>query len=166
MQRLEEGGMKADLDSGQEYLTFSLGNEEYGIDILVVQELRGFENATRIANAPDYLKGVVNLRGIIVPILDMRIKFNLERVEYTDTTVVIVINIDDRVIGMVVDAVSDVLTLKPEEIKPAPTFGSAIDTQYVTGVGTVDERMLILVDIKKLLGGADLALLEEAAESA
>ncbi|MHB9119785.1 MAG: chemotaxis protein CheW [Burkholderiales bacterium] len=149
--------------SDHELLTFSLGHEEYAIDILKVQEIRGYDAVTHIANSPAFIKGVTNLRGIIVPIIDMRIKFNLESAEYNDTTVVIILNVAQRVIGMVVDGVSDVITLKADQIKPAPEFGSAIDTRYVTGVGTVDERMLIIVDIEMLLGSSDLALIEEAA---
>jgi len=147
----------------REYLTFSLGHEEYGIDILKVQEIRGYDTVTRIANSPEFIKGVINLRGIIVPIIDMRIKFNLDHADYNELTVVIILNVGGRVIGMVVDGVSDVITLKPEQIKPAPEFGAAIDTKYVTGVGTVDDRMLILVDIERLLSSSDMALIEEAA---
>lgn len=149
--------------SDREYLTFSLGQEEYGIDILKVQEIRGYDTVTRIANSPDFIKGVINLRGIIVPIVDMRIKFHLDHANYNEMTVVIILNVAGRVIGMVVDGVSDVITLKSEQIKPAPEFGAAIDTKYVTGVGTVDDRMLILVDIERLLSSSDMALLEEAA---
>lgn len=149
--------------SDREYLTFSLGQEEYGIDILKVQEIRGYDTVTRIANSPDFIKGVINLRGIIVPIVDMRIKFHLDHADYNEMTVVIILNVAGRVIGMVVDGVSDVITLKAEQIKPAPEFGAAIDTKYVTGVGTVDDRMLILVDIERLLSSSDMALLEEAA---
>lgn len=148
--------------SDREYLTFSLGQEEYGIDILKVQEIRGYDTVTRIANSPEFIKGVINLRGIIVPIIDMRIKFHLDHADYNEMTVVIILNVAGRVIGMVVDGVSDVITLKSEQIKPAPEFGAAIDTKYVTGVGTVDDRMLILVDIERLLSSSDMALLEEA----
>ena len=160
MQVSEEGGDLAASDAGQEFLTFSLGNEEYGIDILKVQEIRGYDSVTQIANAPEFIKGVINLRGIIVPIVDMRIKFNLGQADYTGTTVVIILNIADRVIGMVVDAVSDVLTLQAQEIKAPPEFGSAIDTRYVTGVGAVDDRMLILIDIERLLASDDMALFD------
>ncbi|MGC9456853.1 MAG: chemotaxis protein CheW [Halothiobacillaceae bacterium] len=147
---------------GREFLTFTLGDEEYGIDILKVQEIRGYETVTRIANAPDFIKGVINLRGVIVPIIDMRIRFNLGSAEYNATTVVIVLNLADRVIGMVVDSVEDVIMLKSEQIKPPPEFGSVIDTRYVTGMGTIDERMLILVDIERLLLSDDLAMIDQA----
>lgn len=149
-----------------EYLTFTLGKEEYGIEILKVQEIRGYETVTRIANAPEFIKGVVNLRGTIVPIVDMRIKFNLGSAEYNQFTVVIILNVAGRVVGMVVDSVSDVIQLAPEQIRPAPDFSSSFDTQYITGLGTVDDRMLILVDIEKLMTGSDMALMEESAAAA
>jgi purine-binding chemotaxis protein CheW len=148
---------------GNEFLTFTLGKEEYGIDILKVQEIRGYDAVTAIANTPEFIKGVINLRGIIVPIVDMRIKFNLGKVEYDQFTVVIILNVANRVVGMVVDGVSDVITLTPDQIKAAPEFGSAIDTQYVMGLGTVDERMLILVDIERLMTSSDMELMEKAA---
>ena len=147
----------------RELLTFTLGSEEYGIDILKVQEIRGYDAVTAIANTPEFIKGVINLRGIIVPIVDMRIKFNLGKVEYDQFTVVIILNVANRVVGMVVDGVSDVITLNPDQIKAAPEFGSAIDTQYVMGLGTVDERMLILVDIERLMTSSDMELMERAA---
>jgi purine-binding chemotaxis protein CheW len=152
--------------ASRELLTFTLGREEYGIDILKVQEIRGYDAVTSIANAPEFIKGVVNLRGIIVPIVDMRIKFKLGNVSYDETTVVIILNVANRVVGMVVDGVSDVLTLKPEQIKPAPEFGAALDTRYLQGLGTVDERMLILVDIEKLMTGREMELVEAAEEAA
>ncbi len=151
---------------GRELLTFTLGREEYGIDILKVQEIRGYDAVTTIANAPAFIKGVINLRGIIVPIVDMRIKFKLGSVTYDETTVVIILNIAKRVVGMVVDGVSDVTTLKPDEIKPAPEFGSSLDTQYLLGLGTVDERMIILVDIERLMTSRDMELIEAAEMSA
>ena len=148
--------------ASRELLTFTLGREEYGIDTLKVQEIRGYDTVTTIANAPEFIKGVINLRGIIVPIVDMRIKFKLGNVTYDETTVVIILNVANRVVGMVVDGVSDVLTLKPEQIKPAPEFGASLDTWYLQGLGTVDERMLILVDIEKLITSRDMELVEAA----
>jgi purine-binding chemotaxis protein CheW len=157
-------GEKADRDiAGQEYLAFTLGKEEYGIDILKVQEIRGYETVTRIANAPDFIKGVVNLRGIIVPIVDMRIKFHLGEPTYDQFTVVIILNVAGRVVGMVVDSVSDVTTLSPEQIKPAPEMGTALNTDYLIGLGTIDQRMLILVDIDKLMSSADMGLIDKIA---
>jgi purine-binding chemotaxis protein CheW len=157
-------GEKSDRDiAGQEYLAFTLGKEEYGIDILKVQEIRGYETVTRIANAPDFIKGVVNLRGIIVPIVDMRIKFHLGEPTYDQFTVVIILNIGGRVVGMVVDSVSDVITLSPEQIKPAPEMGTALNTDYLIGLGTIDQRMLILVDIDKLMSSAEMGLIDKIA---
>jgi purine-binding chemotaxis protein CheW len=149
--------------AGNEFLAFTLGKEEYGIDILKVQEIRGYEAVTRIANAPDFIKGVVNLRGIIVPIVDMRIKFNLGEPTYDQFTVVIILNISGRVVGMVVDSVSDVITLSMEQVKPAPEMGTTFDSDYLIGLGTLDERMLILVDIDKLMSSADMGLIEKLA---
>lgn len=147
-----------------EFLTFTLGAEEYGIDILKVQEIRGYDVVTTIANSPKFIKGVINLRGTIVPIVDLRIKFNLGKVEYDQFTVVIILNVAGRVVGMVVDGVSDVLTLNEEDIKPAPELGSAFDTQYLTGLGTVEDRMLILIDIEKLITSREMALVDESTQ--
>ncbi|HEU0264332.1 MAG TPA: chemotaxis protein CheW [Geobacterales bacterium] len=140
-----------------------MGKEEYAIDILKVQEIRGYDAVTQIANAPEFIKGVINLRGLIVPIIDMRIKFALGNVEYNEFTVVIIINVLGRVVGMVVDGVSDVLSLAPEQVRPAPEFGSTLDTSYITGIGTVNERMLILMDIERLMGSDDMQLTSMAA---
>lgn len=146
----------------REYLTFRLGEEEYGIDILKVQEIRGYEQPTRIANAPSFVKGVVNLRGVIVPIVDLRLKFQLGSAEYNDFTVVIILNLGARVVGVVVDSVSDVMELSPEQIRPAPDVGSAVDSAFITGLGTLNDRMLILVEIERLMAAADMALAEPA----
>jgi purine-binding chemotaxis protein CheW len=144
----------------REFLAFKLGSEEYGIDILRVQEIRSYERPTRIANAPDFIKGVVNLRGVIVPIIDMRLKFRLEQATYDHFTVVIVLNIGQRVMGIVVDAVSDVITLTPDQLRPVPEFNAAIASDHLLAIGAVDERMLILVDIEKLMSCAELGLAE------
>jgi purine-binding chemotaxis protein CheW len=149
--------------AGGEYLTFTLGKEEYGMDILKVQEIRGYDAVTAIANTPPFIKGVINLRGIIVPIVDMRIKFNLGNVDYNELTVVIILSLSHRVVGVVVDSVSDVLTLTHEQIKAAPPLSASLDTQYITGLGTIDQRMLILVDIEKLMSSRDMELMDEAA---
>ncbi len=145
----------------REFLAFKLGAEEYGIDILRVQEIRSYEEPTRIANAPAFIKGVVNLRGVIVPIVDMRLRFNLEQVNYDSFTVVIVLNIGSRVMGMVVDAVSDVITLTPEQLRPVPEFNSTIQSDHLLAIGAVEDRMLILVDIEKLMTSAEMGLIEE-----
>jgi purine-binding chemotaxis protein CheW len=154
----------------REYLSFKLGAEEYGIDILKVQEIRGYEQPTRIANAPHFIKGVVNLRGVIVPIVDMRLRFGLPDVQYNSFTVVIILNIATRTVGMVVDSVSDVLELAGEQIKPAPEFNGAIDASYITGLGTIKsgdaQRMLILMDIERMMTSAEMGLLDDAVATA
>ena len=148
--------------AGGEYLTFTLGKEEYGMDILKVQEIRGYDAVTAIANTPSFIKGVINLRGIIVPIVDLRIKFNLGKVDYNELTVVIILSLSNRVVGVVVDSVSDVLTLTHEQIKAAPSLSTSLDTRYIMGLGTVDQRMLILVDIEMLMTSSDMELMEVA----
>lgn len=148
--------------ANREFLTFTLAKEEYCIDILKVQEIRGYDTVTSIANTPEFIKGVINLRGNIVPIIDLRIKFNLAHAEYTDLTVVIILNILDRVIGIVVDSVSDVISLTPVQIKPTPEFGATLDTQYILGLGTLDERMIILVDIERLMTSREMELVSTA----
>jgi purine-binding chemotaxis protein CheW len=150
----------ADAPAG-EFLTFRLGPESYGIEILKVQEIRGYETPTAIATAPAFIKGVINLRGVIVPILDLRIKFQLNQAGYDEFTVVIILNVAGRVVGVVVDSVSDVLTLASAAIRPPPEFASAaLDTRYITGLGTVEKQMIILLDIEKLMTGADMALVD------
>jgi len=153
-------GATASQSAPGEFLTFRLGAEEYGIDILRVQEIRSYEAPTRIANAPNFIKGVVNLRGVIVPVVDLRIKLNCEKVEYNGFTVVIVLNVHGRVVGAVVDSVSDVLELSQDHIKPAPEMHATVDTGFITGIASVGERMLILMDIEVLMSSADMGLME------
>jgi purine-binding chemotaxis protein CheW len=144
-----------------EFLTFRLGSESYGIEILKVQEIRGYEAPTTIANAPAFIKGVINLRGVIVPILDLRVKFRLPDTKYDEFTVVIILNVASRVVGVVVDSVSDVLSLGVDEVRATPEFASTtFDTRYITGLANVEEGMLIMLDIEKLLTGSDMALVE------
>lgn len=145
--------------SASEYLTFRLGQEEYGIDILKVQEIRGYEPPTRIANAPSFIKGVVNLRGTIVPIVDMRLKFNCQSASYDAFTVVIILNLQQRIVGIVVDSVSDVMSLAEEQMRAAPDIESIIDSDSVIGLGALDNRMLILLDIEKLMSSPDMGLI-------
>ncbi len=145
--------------AAQQFLTFRIGAEEYGIDILKVQEIRSYEAPTRIAHAPSFVKGVVNLRGVIVPIVDMRIRLGCQA-ETNAFTVVIVLNVVGRVVGMVVDSVSDVLEMSRSAIRPAPEVGSAIDTRFVTGLGTVNDRMLILLDIEAMIASPDFGLMD------
>lgn len=146
----------------REYLTFRLGREEYGIDILKVQEIRGYEPPTRIANAPSFIKGVVNLRGTIVPIVDMRLKFNCVRAEYDSFTVVIILNLRQRIVGIVVDSVSDVMELAQENLRAAPEVDSVIDSDSVIGLGSLGDRMLILLDIERLMSASDMGLVSDS----
>jgi len=143
-----------------EYLTFRLGSEEYGIDILKVQEIRGYEQPTRIANAPPAIKGVTNLRGVIVPIVDLRVHFGMDSVQYDGFTVVIVLNVGSRVIGVVVDSVSDVVALSPEVIRDAPEMSSTLDAGHILGLAALGERMLILLDIERLMTSPEMAIFE------
>lgn len=145
----------------KEFLSFKLGQEEYCLDILSVQEIRGYDTVTAIANTPDFIKGVINLRGNIVPIVDLRIKFHLSEARYDATTIVIILNLNKKMIGIVVDSVSDVIALPVDSIREAPRFGSAINTEFISGMATMDERMLIVVDIQRLMSSDDLQLIEQ-----
>jgi purine-binding chemotaxis protein CheW len=146
-----------------EYLTFVLGTEQYGLEILKVQEIRGYDAVTQIANTPDFIKGVVNLRGKIVPIVDLRIKFQLSKVEYDEFTVVIILSLNNRVIGIVVDGVSDVMALREEQILDVPDLVTSIDIKYIVGLATVEEQMMILIDIEQLMSSQEMALMDTVA---
>ncbi|SPE19374.1 purine-binding chemotaxis protein [Burkholderiales bacterium] len=166
MEQLTEATVKP-----SEYLTFRLGKEEYGIDILKVQEIRGYDAVTRVASAPEFLKGVINLRGVIAPIVDLRLKFQLGDIKYDEFTVVIILNVAGRIVGVVVDSVSDVLELAKEQIRGAPEFNSLLDSSYIIGLGTVGTeeraRMLILLDIEKLMTSPEMGIVgEEEARAA
>ena len=143
-------------DESHEFLAFKLGPEEYGVDILSVQEIRGYDTVTRVPEAPEYIKGVINLRGVIVPVVDLRLKFKLGSATYDEFTVMIVLNLKGKVIAAVVDGVSDVVQVEPAEIRPTPEFGGIIDTRFISGIATVGERMLILLDIEALILSADI----------
>ena len=153
----EEVGAEEQKDQGSEYLTFHLYNEEYGVDILRVQEIRGWEKVTPVPNSPDYVKGVLNLRGAIVPVVDLRVRFNLPKSDYTETTVVIVLSVlsdngeRERIIGVVVDAISDVVNAKLSDVQATPEFDSTIEIEFVQGLATSGDNMLMLVDVDKLL---------------
>ena len=153
-----------ELSCADQFLTFMLDGEEYGVDILRVQEIKGWDAVTTIPNTPEYIRGVMNLRGTIVPIIDMRIRFSLERMEYGPTTVVIVLRVEgehkSRVMGIVVDGVSDVYNLKQTDIKPSPNFGSAVDTEFVKGITTVSEKLVVILDIDYMLNSAELDALD------
>lgn len=141
-----------------EFLAFKLGREEYGVDILRVQEIRSYEAPTRIANAPAHVLGVVNLRGVIVPIVDMRIKFNMAEVNYNIFTVVIVLNIGRQVVGMVVDGVSDVIMLGSDQLRPVPEISSSIGSENLLAIGSMEDRMVILLDIERFMSSSDMGL--------
>jgi purine-binding chemotaxis protein CheW len=146
----------------REYLTFCLGSEEYGIDILKVQEIRSYEAPTRLAGVPDFIKGVTNLRGIIVPVVDLRMRFGCPNTDISAFTVVIVLRLGNRTIGVVVDSVSDVLELNPADLRPAPAIDSPIDPDFIMGLAKLSERTLILLDIQAMLMAADMGLVEPA----
>ncbi len=166
-QLLDSDSIIADGDGHEQYLTFMLAGEEYGVDILRVQEIKGWDNATRIPNTPAYVQGVINLRGTIVPIIDLRMRFNLEKLEYGPTTVVVVLKVTsaskNRTMGIVVDGVSDVYSISADELKPAPEFGDEINAEFVKGLATIDEKMVIMLDIDKLLNSRELNVLDSAA---
>ncbi len=145
----------ANAQAPHEYLAFRLGQEEYGVDILSVQEIRGYDTVTRVPDSPDYIKGVINLRGTIVPVIDLRLKFKLGDAKYDELTVMIVLNLAGKVVGAVVDSVSDVIPMSNEQIRETPQLGGVIDTRFISGIGTVGERMLILLDIQTLIMSAD-----------
>lgn len=144
----------------KEYLTFRLGKEDYGIDILKVQEIRSYEEPTRIANAPPHIKGVVNMRGVIVPIVDLRIRLNTSSVEYNDMTVAIILNVHGRVVGVVVDGVSEVMSINPGDVSPAPDLGSVIDSSSITGLAQMNGKMLILLDIERLMNDPAMSIID------
>ncbi len=164
MQVSSETALPAAAASG-EFLTFALGEQQYGVDILKVQEIRGYEGVTGIPNTPAHIKGVINLRGTIVPVLDLRLKFRLGEARYDGFTVMIILNLGERTVGVVVDAVSDVVQLKAEQIRPAPPLGAGVDARYLVGVGVIEKRMVLLIDIERLLGSEDLALIDNAADN-
>ncbi|KWB79386.1 chemotaxis protein CheW [Burkholderia ubonensis] len=145
-------------DVQRETLIFRLGDEEYGVDILKVQEIRGWDEPTKIANAPNFVKGVINLRGLIVPIIDLRIKFGLGNVAYDKLTVVVILNVANRTVGVVVDGVSDVVVFDANHVRPAPEFGAAVDAAFIDGLGMLDERMVIFLDIERLVISKELSL--------
>ncbi len=146
----------------KEFLTFVLGDENYALDIMTVKEIRGYEEVTKIANAPDYIKGVLNLRGDIVPIVDLRIKFNVGEVTYNEFTIVIMLMVDERIVGIVVDEVSDVIKVDDTEIKAPPEFGVAFDSAYLHGLTSIKDQMIILVNIQKLISSDELGLLDKS----
>jgi purine-binding chemotaxis protein CheW len=143
-------------DGGQ-YLTFRLGNEEYGVEILKVQEIKGYSAVTPIPNMPDYLKGVMNLRGTIVPIVDLRAKFAMAQTDHNQFTVIIVVTVGTKVMGLLVDAVSDVLNIPKHDVQPTPDFGGQVDARYINGMAKTGDKLVVLLDIDRVMGGVDIA---------
>jgi len=152
----------SDGNAATQYLTVNLADEEYGIDILAVREIRGWTSVTRIPQAPGYVLGVLNLRGAIVPVLDLRLRFGLSREEYSGTTVTVIITVAGRLFGIVVDAVSDVLDVEQSNVRPVPDMGTAVDTEYLKGLTAIGERMVLLLDADKLLQPQDAQMLDAA----
>lgn len=150
-----------------EVLSFHLADEEYAVDILRVQEIRGWGKVTRIPRMPDYVQGVLNLRGAVVPVIDLRLRFGLESIAYGPTTVIIIVSVNgeekNRDMGIVVDAVSDVYALEPNELKPAPEFGSTLQDHFLKGLISKEEKMIIVLDIDRILNSDELAVLEDKA---
>jgi purine-binding chemotaxis protein CheW len=143
-------------DGGQ-YLTFRLGDEEYGVEILRVQEIKGYSTVTPIPNMPAYLKGVMNLRGTIVPVVDLRVKFSMTRADYTQFTVIIVVTVGTKVMGLIVDAVSDVLNIPKGDVQATPDFGGQVDARYINGMAKTGDKLVVLLDIDRVMGGVDVA---------
>src|SRR5258706_16357586 len=153
-------------EASREVLVFVLGREEYGVDILKVQEIRSYEKVTPIPSAPAFLKGVVNLRGVIVPVVDLRVKFGMPDPRYDSLTVVVVLRLGERTVGVVVDGVSDVVRLAASDVKPAPQLGAMVDSSFLPGLATKDERMILMLDIEKFLSSGEINLINQVAETA
>jgi len=147
----------------RQYLTFQLGDEFYGVNILKVQEIKGYTDVTRIPNTPDYMKGVLNLRGTIVPIINLRMKFGMEQIDHTSFTVIVVVVVQERVMGMIVDAVSDVLTMGPDNMKPAPELGTNVDTSFIDGIATMADQLVTLLDLDRVLTEKEIEQVESVA---
>lgn len=159
--RTTAGG--AETADSTQYLTFKLHQEEYGVEILKVQEIKGFTQVTPVPNTPDYVRGVINLRGTVVPVLDLRTRFRMESADYNQFTVIIVVNLDDRIVGLVVDAVSDVLNFRSNDVEPTPDFGCGVDTSFITGLAKVDERLVLLLSLESLVSDVQTTASEAVA---
>ncbi|MCW5800647.1 MAG: hypothetical protein LZF60_80435 [Nitrospira sp.] len=142
--------------SGNQFLTFNLGDELYGVDILRVQEIKGYTAVTKIPNTPAHIKGVLNLRGTIVPIIELRTKFSMPTIDYTAFTVIIVVVVRDKVMGLVVDSVSDVLDIDNKDIQPAPQFGAKMDVSFLNGIGKSGDKLVALLNMDRLLTDGDV----------
>lgn len=147
----QDGQVGEVVGDGTQFLTFSLGDELYGVDILRVQEIKGYTAVTKIPNTPPHIKGVLNLRGTIVPIIELRTKFGMPTISYTMFTVIVVVVVRDRVMGLVVDAVSDVLNIEHKDVQPPPEFGGSVDVTFLSGIGKSGDKLVSLLDIGRLL---------------
>ncbi len=141
---------------GSQFLTFQLGEELYGVDILRVQEIKGYTAVTKIPNTPPHIKGVLNLRGTIVPIVELRTKFGMDTIDYTMFTVIVVVVVREKIMGLVVDAVSDVLNIDKKDIQPAPQFGAKVDVSFLNGIGKSGDKLIALLDMDRLLSDDDI----------
>ena len=160
MTKIENGNSSHGNDVDEEFLSFVLGDESYALDIMSVKEIRGYETVTKIANAPAFVKGVLNLRGDIVPIVDLRMKFDIGQATYDEFTIVIMLSVNDRIVGVVVDAVSDVVKFSAQQILPPPEFGVSFNTRFLRGLATIENKMIILVNIAALTGSDELGLMD------
>ncbi len=159
---VQEAGHAADLN---QYLTFALGEEEYGIEILKVQEIKGYSGITPIPNTPPHIRGVMNLRGTVVPVVDLRIKFGREGRDYSKFTVIVVVKVGEKIVGLVVDAVSDVLDIPSSEIRPTPDLGGRTDTRFISGMAPTNDKLVVLLDIDRLLEDEEIATIGELASA-
>ncbi|MGM0450544.1 MAG: chemotaxis protein CheW [Pseudomonadota bacterium] len=152
----QDAALQGTVGDGDQYLTFTLGDEEYGVDILRVQEIRAWDTATPIPNTPPYVKGVINMRGTIVPVVDLRERFGMETLEYTQFTVVVLVKVihgdRERIMGLIVDALSEVYGINEDQLRPPPEFGTVIRTDFIRGLATMEDKMVIVLDVDSLLG--------------
>lgn len=163
MEQIRPGAGRDSAVGANQYLTFTLGNEDYGVEILKVQEIKGYSGITPVPNSPPWMKGVMNLRGTVVPVVDLRTTFSMEEREYNRFTVIILVSIGARIVGLVVDAVSDVLDVPADQVRPAPDMGARVDVRFILGMATVGEKLVVLLDMEKLLGSDGITMLEQAA---
>jgi purine-binding chemotaxis protein CheW len=166
MEQMQMSEPQANVMGSSQYLTFTLGNEEYGIELLKVQEIKGYSPVTPIPNTPAHVRGIMNLRGAVIPIVDLRARFSLEAIEYTKFNVVIVINVGNKVIGLLVDTVSDVLNVGPDDLRPAPDFGARADTRFISGLAAARDKIVVLLDLESLLSDVDAGALSDASNEA
>ncbi|MCL6471581.1 MAG: chemotaxis protein CheW [Firmicutes bacterium] len=162
MDKLEKVNEAISKGTGDQFVTFTLEGEEYGVEILKVQEIIGYQGFTKVPNVPDFVKGVLNLRGSVVPVIDLRLKFSMKEKEYDKFTVILILEVKERIIGVIVDAVSDVVSLTEDDIQPTPDFSSGIRADFIASMGRKDDKLIIILDIDKVLSESELEVLEAA----